>query len=173
MTEQSLSDEVLQNILDRISCTQSLYASEISLSEDAKNRIKAFVKWMGLENKGTQIKLRSRSKFLFGKGENKEGEKVSNFKASNLYAEIFHDIGKSFNEETGDYEIDWTLKFDITFNEKLTTKCLKYDDNNKLTVCDNNESDPSAKYGEVLLGDSPVLYMLYIAPEDHVIKAID
>lgn len=168
--ENQTPDEIIQAIQSRLSNNENPYGDKISLNDTAVEKVKAFIKWMAQKHEAP-IKLRTRSSLLFGIGKDDQGKDKNNFNAEHLYAEIFHDIKKEIDNDVGDFNVSCSLKFDITFDKGLTGKYLKYDDNNSLIKCD--AGDANMQYGQILLGDTPVLYMLYIAPSELNINAID
>jgi len=123
-----------------------------ALNEQSKKRIHKFLEWVGRQNECglSTIKPRPRKHKLFGK---------SNFKAENLYSELFDDIQKELNSG-----VTCPLKFDITLNEDITNQYL-IEEANELIVSEKMPEDATYyRYGVVMLGDMPVLYLLYIDP---------
>jgi len=139
-----------------------------TLNKQGRDRIQKFLQWVSDENKCelSSIKLRPREHQLFGTCPD---DKKTNFKAANLYAELFYDIAKTSDD------VSYPLKFDITLNKEITNQSLIEEDGDLKEKEDggapgakekSGEPDPERcfRYGVVTLGEKPVLYLLYIDP---------
>jgi len=133
-----------------------------TLTDGARNRINYFLEWARArspkERESSNIALRPRTNHLFG---NCSVDGKPNFKAENLYAELFEDI-----EKQSDNCVACPLKFDITLNKEITNQSLIEESGNLKEVTDEPNPDDGTcyRYAVVTLGKVPVLYLLYIDP---------
>jgi len=154
MTDTS---SIIDEINARLSAVEQTHGYLGTLKEQGEERIGKFLNWAIAQPHNKTIELRPRTCKLYGDG----SKKKSNFNATNLYEELFHNIKKTRTENNDGFEVSCPLKFDITLNKDLANKGLKQGAN-ELEEC-NNEDD-ELFYGVVTLGNVPVLYLLYIDP---------
>jgi len=146
------STDILEKVETRLSAGEQTNGYLGTLNEQGRERIQKFLQWVSDKNKCelSSIKSRLRKHQLFGTCPD---DKKTNFKAANLYTELFYDIEKESNND-----VSCPLKFDITANSLLTTLEAEIQ-----TQTGKNKSE-KFRYGVVKLGDVPVLYLLYIDP---------